>query len=399
MSTCSLRRLGSPDQLRSIDARYLNELLSPYRAFLEKHGITLPLGGRDAPLKYIALVQLLLAPPEDMPADFSDAVYYIDGLATPSGIDALEAAAKAAGISVWLERHLDVTPAEIVLKLWLKNRPLVERVHAEMTLGRLRSFEYFQPDSVETPFLDELPKATVQAMETELNQCFYVRRRGRYARILLSETKGNVWLYIGHGGLLRRVGTVKDRGTASICYRPELYDAVVFVRATGELGINARSQWETSLYQRLCGKHLFGNEQLFVGRAKYTLSPLLEYGRNALQCRDIPGMEWVRLTHVLVQEHGSSPRLDSSSSDDLFDSWGTSGLPYSPGARLVSARFHIKIAGCRAPQRVVIRPSNRAQYSQDSDQPWIETWFRRRGFIHTRGTANDDAHQDVLAVA
>ena len=43
MSTCSLRRLGSPDQLRAINVCYLNELLLFHRNFFEKHGRELPL--------------------------------------------------------------------------------------------------------------------------------------------------------------------------------------------------------------------------------------------------------------------------------------------------------------------------------------------------------------------
>ena len=397
MATYHLRRLSRPDQLRAIDSRYLEQLLTPFSAFLAVHGVTLPLRCREASLKYTALAQLLLSPPTDTPGELLDAFYFINELATPLGIEALEAAANAVGIG--LHQYLDVTPAEIVLQVWLAHRPLVERVHAEMAIGRLRTFEYFQPEAAKTPQLADVPNATLRAMESELNECFRARRRGRYARILLSETEDTVWLYVGHGGLLRREGTVEECGPSSICYRPEIYDAMVFVRSTGELGIHARSQWETALYQRLCGEYLFGDEKFFAGTAKYTLAPLVEYGRDALQCLDVPGMEWVRLTDIAVQEPGRSPRFDRSKGDDLFTSWGSNRLPYSPRVRLINAGFRIKILGCRKPQRVVIRPSNRAQYPQNIDPTWIETWFTRRGFSRRKGGLEHAIPEKVLAVA
>ena len=139
-------------------------------------------------------------------------------------------------------------------------------------------------------------------MEQEFNECFHSRRRGRYARIFVDERPDRLWLYIGHGGLLRREAAIDETGPTSVCYRPEVYDAAVFVRATGELGIHARTAWETELYQRVLGKHLFGNEEFFGGKAKYSLDPLWEYGRAALQCIDVPEIEWALLAEVTVVE-------------------------------------------------------------------------------------------------
>ena len=58
-----------------------------------------------------------------MPRDLLDALYFIDELAVPSGLEALEAAAKAKGIR--LTHYLDVTPAEVALQLWLRDRKLL----------------------------------------------------------------------------------------------------------------------------------------------------------------------------------------------------------------------------------------------------------------------------------
>lgn len=145
------------------------------------------------------------------------------------------------------------------------------------------------------------------------------------------------------------------------------------------------------------GKHVFGDEQLFSGQAKYTLDPLWDYGRGALACLDAPGIEWARLTELTILEPGQLPRCVRSSSEDLFTSWDSSTVPFSSGARLTSASFRVKLAGCRSASRVTIRPSNRAEYSRDAERQWIEEWLERRGFI-CKGSSRAHA-QKVLAVA
>jgi hypothetical protein len=395
MSTYHPRRLCRPDVLRAIDVRCLEGLLAPYATFLAAHGVTLPLGGREAPLKYLTLAQLFIAPPQGMPQGLVDALYFIDELSTPKGTEALTSAAAAKGIR--LDSHLELTPAEIVLRLWLTDRTLVERVHAEMAVDRLRSFTYFQSQTKKQPALPGNLAPQIRAMERELNAAFHSRRYGPYAKILLDRQADCLWLYVGHGGHLRREATVDASGSSSICYRPEVYDALVYVQATGELGIHARSTWETALYQRVFGKHLLGDEQLFSGQAKYTLDPLGDYGRRALACLDAPGIEWARLTELTILEPGQLPRCVRSCSEDLFTSWDSSTVPFSSGARLTSASFRVKLAGCRSASRVTIRPSNRAEYSRDVERQWIEGWLARRGFIR-KGQSRAQV-PEVLAVA
>jgi hypothetical protein len=379
MSTYNPRRLCRPDILRAIDSDYLDELLVPHADVLARHGVTLPLAGRDAPLKYMALAQLLMSPERGMPPDLVDAMYFIDELATPAGIDALEAAGAAKGIH--LSNLFEVSPAEIALKFWLLDRQLVQRVHAEIAVQRMRSFEYFQPEAPGLPDLMGPVAPRLRDVEQDLYGAFHVRRHGQYARILADEQKDCIWFYVGHGGLLRREATIEEFGPSSICYRPEVYDALVYVRTTGELGIHARSAWERALYQRAVGKHLFGDEGLFCGKAKYTLDPLWEYGRAALECIDVPGIEWVRLTEITVLEPGHMPRCDSSRCEDLFASWGSDRLQVSRSARLVTAGMRVKLRGARTAGRVTIRPSNRAEYSRDVDRVWVEEFLERRGFV------------------
>lgn len=397
MATYKLRRLCRPDLLRSVDPRYLNALLAPHAEYLARHGVRLPLEGRDAPLKYITLTQLFLTPDEAMPQELIDALYFVDDLGTPARVEALLAAAKSRGIR-W-KSYLETTPAEVVLQFWLTDRQLVERVHAELAVRRLRAFDYFQPRSSDSPDVPVGLPAKVQALEAALNESFYERGYSRYVRIHLDEQEDSLWFYIAHGGMLRREAAVKDEAPTAICYRPEIYDAIVFVRLTGELGIHARRPWEKEVYRHLFGKHVFADEQTFGGTSKYTLDPLWEDGEAALRCQDVPGIEWVKLGELRSFQPGREPRSDYSWSRDLFASWGTGHLICDRDAHLVSAGFHVKLVGCPKPRWLTIRPSNHAQYSQDAERACLETWLERRGFLRPRDGGEDAGTDAILAVA
>lgn len=396
MGTYHLRRLSQPDVLRAIGPEHMQRLLAPYSDYLARHGILLPLSGRDAPLKYIAIAQRFLAPDEGMPKELAEALYFIDDLATPSGIEALDSLAKPKGKMVsW---KLELVPAEIVLHYWLADPALVRTAHAQLAVSRFRSFQYFQGLGEGSLQLAGLSDAAIRDLETELNDHFHARRYGRYSRIFLDRQEDSVWLYVAHGGLLRRQGTVENASPSSVCYRPEIYDVLVLVRQTGELGIHTGSKAEREVYCRLLGRHLFGNEQFFCGLPKYTLAPLWQYGRQALSCADIPGIESVRLTDLAVFRPGGVPRSESFKSEDLFESWHSPRLPFAKDVHLVSAGFRMKVLGCPAPRKVTIRLGNQALYSRDADRCLVEKWFSLRGFLKNKDQADADA-DSVLAVA
>ena len=89
------------------------------------------------------------SPDADTPKDLADALYIINEMATPKGMDGLLEEAKAKEIS--LDGHTEQSPADIALHVWLHDRDLVERKHAEQFITRKRSFEYYQTEADPVP--------------------------------------------------------------------------------------------------------------------------------------------------------------------------------------------------------------------------------------------------------
>lgn len=93
---------------------------------------------------------------------------FIDELATPSGLEALSAQAKAVGLR--LCDGFEPPPADIALQVWLHDRRLVERVHAELAVRRLRAFRFFRPMTPAVAIHDL--DVRFAAMAEDLQACF-----------------------------------------------------------------------------------------------------------------------------------------------------------------------------------------------------------------------------------
>ena len=68
--------------------------------------------------------------------------------------------------------------------------------------------------------------------------------------------------------------------------------------AQKELRINASCKPDLKKYREMFGLHLFGDAEKFVYAEKYTLEPLRAQGEAALRCKDVEGIESVRLTQL-----------------------------------------------------------------------------------------------------
>ncbi len=89
MATFRLRRFSNPEVLRAIAPRRLIAFLQPHRTFFEARGLVFPRAPSAGPIDYEALVGLFMDPGAGLPKDLLDALFLVDEMATPHGMDAL----------------------------------------------------------------------------------------------------------------------------------------------------------------------------------------------------------------------------------------------------------------------------------------------------------------------
>lgn len=388
MATFNLRRFSNPAVLRRIQPRLLLGLLETHRPYFAHQSLELPPQGDGTRIPYDELVGLLMSPESDMPPDLAEALWFIHEMSTDQAMDSLLREAELRRIP--LTNDPDPTPADIAIQVWLHNREILERKHAEQYLTRPRSFEYFQSRSSATPSFEPPDADTLEALQNDLDDWFDLKKRGRGSKVFVFPKANEVWFLVRHGEPFRREGSLVDGEPSSVFYRPEKYDVAVYNETIGELRINARSKGEKHLYRTRLGLHLFGDEEYFPDSGKYTLEPLRRDGFAAVVCQDIEGMEWVKLTELHHFWGGLEQEVEIRKAQDLFLAFGRRDASIPEDPRLTQARFRIKFADAKTPRTITIKPPNVAQFTRDSDSDFIEEWLVRRGFVRSDGDGEDE---------
>lgn len=377
MATLNLRRFSNPHALRSIERSSLLEFLEPYRApFFAGRGLTLPQNGSADGLDFDLLSSILMTPEADTPKDLADALYIINEMSTTEAMDGLIEEAQAKGLN--LNGHAQQTPADIAVQIWLQDKDIVERKHAEQFLTRRRSFEYYQTEADPIPKFTKPSAATLKALQGELDDWFEPRKRGRGSRVFIFEKSDGIWFLVRHGDPYRREGAMDQE---HVIYRPEKFDVLVYDPKLGEIRMNADSKGEKELYRKQFGKHLFGNDNFFPGQEKYTLEPLRTDGKKSLECVDVEGLDWVKLKEVHYFWGGGYDEVEVRKADDVFAAMEKRGRTMPAHPKIIRARFEVKFTDNKTTRSVTVRPPYAAQFARDSDSAVVDAWLTGRGFV------------------
>ncbi len=398
MSTYNLRRFSRPDTLKAIGHEHLIAFLRPYSEFLAKRGFALSPPGDTDGLDYKGLVRIFMTPDTGIPTpkELSEALYFIHEMSTTEGMDELLEEAERHNIP--LNGNPDPTPADIAIQVWLQDRKLLERKHAEQHLDSPRTFEYYQTDAYPIPAFILPSKHTISALEKDLDDWFETKKRGRGCSVFVYPREDEIWFLVRHGEPYKREGSIEDGQSSSVFYRPEKYDVLVYEPALGELRMNAKSKGEKKLYQQKFGLHLFGNENFFPGTNKYTLEPLKRDGAASLYCNDVEGIEEIKLKEVQIFWGGTEKEIEIRKANDVFSALAARERSLPVKATIRQASFQVKFTDSKTPRTITIHPSNIAQYTRDDDSTIIEDWLVKRGFIATENREDHYDHREYDAI-
>ena len=379
MATYNLRRFAQPAVLKAMAPKRLHEFLGPYQSYFDGRGLSLPSPNASNGLDYEHLVEVLMSPDADTPKDLVDALFLVNEMSTDENMDLLLQEAETNSLS--LDGKLDPTAADVAVQIFLQDRQLLERKHAEQYLTRPRVFEYFQTQARPIPTFKEPSWVTLLALEIDLDDWFEKKKRGRGSRVFVYPKGDSIWFLVRHGDPFRREGSLDGDQMSSVFYRPEKHDVLVYESAAGELRMNACNKGEKEIYRKEFGRHVFGNEDFFPGTGKYTLEPLRRDGAVSIVCTDVDGMDLVRLKEVQFLWGGPEREIEIRRANDLFAALAGGGRSMQATAPILRASFQVKFTDAKSPRIVTIRPSNIAQYTRDGDADVVEDWLQKRGFI------------------
>lgn len=389
-----LKSFAQPDLLKRIQIRNLVRLLEPHRLFFDMKGFSIPVRDHGV-IDYLALAGIFVQPDEDMPSELVEALHVIGSFSGDEYFDDLLELAQ----SVEIEVGGEPTTPDLATRIYLHDPQVLERKEREVLFEKRKNFESYRasnPDKLIA--VNELPD-DLTPLEADLNKHFKSKKQGAGCRVIRKDSEGEVRFLIQHGQPCRREPS--RRGAESTCtfFRPEKTDVVILDLTHNEMRINASNLSALRQYRSLFGKHLFKDENRFVFAEKYTLEPLKNDGQPSLNCRDIEGIESVRLREIEYGWGGAFDHVETHRAEDLFKALVILNRVVEKESHIRKAVFKIKLDGEKKPRTVTIKAGNKSGYNRGEEATMIEDWLRARGFVLSQGTARDAQVDSTLASA
>ena len=266
-------------------------------------------------------------------------------------------------------------------------------------MERRRKFESFRARDARTVVpLNKIP-ADLGPLQLDLEGSFQSKKRGIGCVLARHDVGSEAHFLVQHGQPCKRVPSRKGAQSTCTLLRPEQTDKVIYDPVHNELRMNASGPWDLRLYREKFGLHLFGDPHNFVYAEKYTLAPLQKYGAAALYCRDVGGMEWVRLVEVEYVSDGPLSLVDRVKADDVFAALALKNRSIECDVGIRRAAFEVKLQGVAKARPLEIQPRNIAKYGRGEEAAIIEQWLHLREFVLVGTAAEDERFESVLAFA
>jgi hypothetical protein len=372
------KSFAQPDLLKRIQRENLVLLIDPYRLFFETKNFQIPAG--DAELDYLALAAVLAQPDEDMPSDLVEALHLIENFSGDECFDDLLEIATGFGLKL----SNDATTPDLATRLYLRDQQILERKEKEILFEKRKNFEsYCAANPAERIRVEELP-SDLAPLEAELDAYFSFKKQGVGCRIIRKDSDREVRFLVQHGQTCKREPSRKGAESTCTFFRPEKTDVVILDIAHNEMRINASNLGALRQYRALFGRHLFRDENRFVFAEKYTLDPLKMDGQPAMACRDVAGIDSVRLREIEYGWEGAFDHVEIHRAEDLFKALMIVNRIVEKGARIRKAVFKIKLEGEKKARTVAIKAGNKSGYNRGEEATMIEDWLRARGFVLTQ---------------
>jgi hypothetical protein len=385
---------SQPDRLKTIQPRNLIRMLEPSREYLETRGLPLPRED-ELEIDYMKLAGILAVPDEWMDASIIEGLHLVGNLGTDENFDQLLDVARRNFIEVDVES----TAADLAARIWLEAPQALELKEREAGSQRRRKFESFrarEPGNVLRP--EQLPMQ-FDELEVDMEGWFMSKMRGVGCRVIRTDLPIEIRFMVQHGQPFKREPSRKGPQSTYTLFRPEKTDLVIYDFLHDELRISTSTIGELRLYREKFGKYVFGDPEKFVYSQKYTLAPLKTDGAASLLCRDVGGIEWVRLTELEYAWPCAFDYTERHKANDVFKALDMRRRGIETEAELLHARFAVKLAGETNPRPVSIQPPNIAEYGRGEESAFIEQWLRVRGFVLVGLVADDENPQSFMAVA
>lgn len=390
MAANSKQRFADVGALRRFDAVLLGEFLGRFPGYMQGRGVSIPAPPTSENMPYDRIVPLFMEPSTDTPADFHEAVYQVNALATEDGRDKIAATAKDHDLT--LDAGDGDTNHDFAMKTWLQDADLAERALIRASQWKKRSFRYYRARDPQRVADAGLPDEEARAaLREDLLALFKLHAKPSYLKILDFPAEAETWYLIRHHSTPERIAAVNDDSgdTDSYFIKPEAYDVVIINWRDGLLKINAKDRLHHG-YRAAFSRFAASDLSFFQTGDVFNLDPLRTADISVLSPERGRGLESVRLKRI---KYSTADGAMHTIEDVPFHHRAANGIPFAPpeADMILWADFDVSFPRSRHSRPVRVQAGNKSSYSREADAILIESFLRLRGFMTAVALQHDAA--------
>ncbi len=386
------KHISSHQLLERIDPAILLRFLRKYRDFFIKESV---LSSNADAVDYDRLSLLLASPSEVMPGLLMADLFYWNEVAEMAQIEDLNEIAERQGIA--FNDEICIEEAALLVRMEapedLEDLYAVYQAHG-LLRKKKRFLSYFATVTELATWKKPTPRMLTR-FSHDMDAWYESQKKGRGTRVSVIEKDDAAWFIIRHGGTFKKENAVDKGEPTLVFYRPEAYDLLIYYHGLGELAIynEGHSKRERQAYCTYLGKNLFDNPSYFERNdsAKYSLEPLRQRGRAALDCSDVPGVQHARLTDLRYQFNGGNHHRVTHKAEDVFAGLEDLGESIPEGAQLVLMGVKLMLDSALGGERTVrLHAPNVSVYDHERDAEVAHRFLALKGFIIDRAQRRRD---------
>ncbi|MFN3165597.1 MAG: hypothetical protein ACE37H_00870 [Phycisphaeraceae bacterium] len=380
------KHIASAQLLGIISPSVLIRLLNKHKEFFEPKGV-IPAAPSD--LDYDRLSVLLMAPSEAMPAPLMADLFYWDEVADMADAEDLISIAEKHEIK--FDQEATKEEMALIVRLDAPNdlEDLHAACHAHGLLRKKKRFLSYDATVAAIPKWAMPSQEKINRLERDMDYWYESQMKGSGTRITLVEKDDAVWFIVRHGETFKRENALEDGKPTMVFYRPEAYDLLIYHHKQGTLEIynSSNGKRERAAYCRYFGKNLFGSDTFFESgdTPKYSLEPLRERGRAALDCTDVDGIDSARLVELRYRFPGNNKYCQTHKAVDVFTGLEHTQDDIPEGVELVYMALKIipstELGGER---NIKLQWPNISVYDHENDAELAHRFLAERGFLVNR---------------
>lgn len=372
-----LQTFSDAAELRKIGAKSLSALLKVDEAFFTRHGVELV--EDDVAFAFDELADVLQRERTSVPPRLINALYLISEMADKTGLDLLVDIARREGLLEGMNEEECAAP-DLAVRLYLHNPTLLENHRDRRVALRKRSYVFFSAHAPYGGTDVSISQAERNYFQAACDDMFREHLHGSGARLKGFPDGQIVRFIVRHGEPLKREGVLEGSESASIIYRPEMFDAFHFDMSKGILGMPAASKWLTELYRAQFGIILYNDRNAFKPLPVFTLLPLVERGAVALACPMLRSVAEIRLEGLEWERPGGNGICAYRKTHDVFAAMESDGHAF-PEEGVLKARFILQLAETHEERFFEIQGAHKVHFQRDIDLELLWPWLEAQGFL------------------